>query len=316
MDGNHADEATAGSPPAGPRGGEPRSLAGLLGAITTGPTSPAGASLAEPRSPSPKTPSAAAASWSNDGYEVCCNCGERLSLEAAEGAEAHGCCVCQDAGFVRYQRRRGEEGFGRAHPCPACASRPATPEAIEHELERLRIPAKFRHSRIGTWLPDNGRPRLAAQAYVLGWPPAKPLLLLSGPKGVGKTHLACGILRELFDRHGKRGQFWPVVDLLDRYRATYDEDRATETVEAVDAQLRQCAVLVLDDLGTHKSTEWAEERLFRLIDERYRDLRPLVVTTNVGLQKLPDRIKSRLADGSCSTLVNVSGPDRRAPADS
>jgi len=114
----------------------------------------------------------------------------------------------------------------------------------------MRIPAKFRESRIATWLPDNGRPRLAAQAYVVRWPPEKPLLLLSGNKGVGKTHLACGILHEVFERHGQRGQFWPVVDLLDRYRATFDEDRATETVESVDAQLRQCGVLVLDDFGT------------------------------------------------------------------
>jgi DNA replication protein DnaC len=217
---------------------------------------------------------------------------------------------------VRLQRHRGEDGFGRAHPCPVCASSPARAEPPERVAERMRIPAKFRQARISTWLPDNGRPRLAAQTYVVRWPPEKPLLLLSGNKGAGKTHLACGILHEVFERHGQRGQFWPVVDLLDRYRATFDEDRATETVEAVDAQLRHCAVLVLDDLGTHKSTEWAEERLFRLIDERYRDLRPLVVTTNAGLLELPDRIKSRLSDGACSTLVNFTGPDRRTPGDS
>lgn len=228
----------------------------------------------------------------------------------------HDCCTCEDAHFVRLQRRRGEDGFGRAHPCPDCAGSPARSEPAARVAERMRIPAKFRQARISTWLPEDGRPRLAAQAYVVRWPPEKPLLLLSGNKGAGKTHLACGILREVFERHGQRGQFWPVVDLLDRYRATYDEDRATETVEAVDAQLRQCAVLVLDDLGTHKSSEWAEERLFRLIDERYRDLRPLVVTTNVGLMELPDRIKSRLSDGSCSTLVNFTGPDRRTPGDS
>ncbi len=215
---------------------------------------------------------------------------------------------------MRYVRRRGEEGFGKAYPCPECARRPGALDAPERVAERMRIPAKFREARISTWLPDNGRPRLAAQTYVVRWPPEKPLLLLSGTKGVGKTHLACGILCEVFERHGQRGQFWPVVDLLDRYRATYDEDRATETVETVDAQLRQLAVLVLDDFGTHKSTEWAEERLFRLVDERYRDLRPLVVTTNAGLLELPDRVKSRLADGSCSTLVQVSGPDRRMDA--
>ena len=243
-------------------------------------------------------------------------CGRPLPFDDLGQPVPHLCCTCEDARFVRLQRRRGEDGFGRAHPCPVCAGSPALAEPAERVAERMRIPAKFRQARISTWLPDTGRPRLAAHTYVVRWPPEKPLLLLSGNKGAGKTHLACGILQEVFARHGQRGQFWPVVDLLDRYRATFDEDRATETVEAVDAQLRHCAVLVLDDLGTHKSTEWAEERLFRLIDERYRDLRPLVVTTNVGLLELPDRIKSRLADGSCSTLVNFTGPDRRTPGDS
>jgi len=212
---------------------------------------------------------------------------------------------------VRYTRGRGEEGFGRSLPCPACSGRPVLAAEPDHDLRRLGIPAKFRTARIASWQPENGRPRLAAEAYVREWPPQKPILLLSGPKGVGKTHLACGIVRELFERHGQRGQFWPVVDLLDRYRATFDTERATETVEAVDAQLRRLAVLVLDDLGTHKSTEWAEERLFRLIDERYRENQPLVVTTNVGLVELPDRLKSRLSDGTCGTQINVAGIDRR-----
>lgn len=175
----------------------------------------------------------------------------------------------------------------------------------------MRIPARFRGCRISSWLPDNARPRLACQAYVLAWPPPKPLLLLTGDKGRGKTHLACGVVRELFEHHGVRGQFWPVVDLLDRYRATFDADRATETVEQVDAQLRRLDLLVLDDLGTQKSTEWAEERLYRLVDERYRDMRPLVVTTNVTLQEMPDRVMSRLADGAVSTVVQFVGTDRR-----
>lgn len=285
------------------RGGEAKPLAALLGSITTGQSSTDGAQPASSRSPSPRSPFA--------GEDACERCDRVLEFDDDGAAIQHRCCVCQDSGFVRYARRRGEEGFGKAHPCPDCSMRPGGLDAPERVVERMRIPAKFREARISTWLPDNGRPRLAAQTYVVRWPPEKPLLLLSGTKGVGKTHLACGILREVFERHGQRGQFWPVVDLLDRYRATYDEDRATETVETVDAQLRQLAVLVLDDFGTHKSTEWAEERLFRLVDERYRDLRPLVVTTNAGLLELPDRVKSRLADGSCSSLVQVSGPDHR-----
>jgi len=127
----------------------------------------------------------------------------------------------------------------------------------------------------------------------------------------GKTHLAAAVLRRIFEEHGKRGQFWPVIDLLDRYRATFDSERATETVEAIDQELRRAEVLVLDDFGANKATEWVEERLFRVVDERYRDMRPLVVTSNVGLLGLPDRVKSRFTDASVAQIAIFDGPDMR-----
>ncbi len=226
----------------------------------------------------------------------------------------HNCCSCRDGGRVMLALHRSEPGFGRSVPCPDCDGRGASsggPSGMEREIERMRIPARFRECRISSWQPDNGRPRLACQTFVLSWPPSKPFVLLTGDKGRGKTHLACGVLRAVFEGHGVRGQFWPVVDLLDRYRATFDADRATETVEQVDAQLRRLDLLVLDDLGTQKSTEWAEERLFRVIDERYREMRPLVVTTNATLQEMPDRVMSRLADNGVAQVVQFQGTDRR-----
>lgn len=177
--------------------------------------------------------------------------------------------------------------------------------------ERMRIPARYRQVRISTWLPPEGKPRHAAAAYARDWPPAKPVLFLTGERGTGKTHLACGILREVFERHAVRGQFWPVVDLLDRLRRASDPDRATETVDDVQEQLLRVPLLVLDDLGAHRGTEWAEERLFALVDGRYRESLPMVVTSNVTLQELAPRVRSRLVDTSSSVVVQVHGPDRR-----
>ena len=176
---------------------------------------------------------------------------------------------------------------------------------------RMRIPMLHRRCIIETWAPENGRPRRLAEEYVSVWPPAKPLFLMTGEKGAGKTHLAAAVLRRIFEEHGKRGQFWPVIDLLDRYRATFDSERATETVEAIDQELRRAEVLVLDDFGANKATEWVEERLFRVVDERYRDMRPLVVTSNVGLLGLPDRVKSRFTDASVAQIAIFDGPDMR-----
>ena len=229
---------------------------------------------------------------------------------------SHACWTCHDAGRVRVTSN-GEDGrFGRSECCPDCVgSRSGFPGAaaidLERELVRMRIPAKYRDRTIASWLPLDARPRAVAETFVASYPPPKPLIFLTGGVGTGKTHMACGIVRAFFEQHGKRGQFWPTIDLLDRYRATFDESRATETVEAVDAQLRQCAILVLDDYGAHRSTEWAEERLFRVVDERYRTRAPLVITSNIDVMEMPARVLSRLKEASDSTIVYFDGPDQR-----
>lgn len=235
--------------------------------------------------------------------------------------EVHSCWTCHDGGFVRVTEaapaeswsdaRNRDNRIGRAIPCPGCTDK-GRDEVLE--VERLNIPLAFAECRLATWLPENGRPRLAAQSYAVNWPPAKPFLLLSGDTGRGKTHLAIGVMFAVWERHKVRSRFWPVVDLLARYRATFDKDRATETTEEIDRELERCPLLVLDDLGAQKDTEWAEEQLFRLIDRRHRDRKPTVVTTNLGEIQLPARLKSRLADQAASTVVHLDGtkyPDHR-----
>lgn len=240
--------------------------------------------------------------------DICARCSRDLDFEDGNLVQ-HRCCTCVDAGRVRLPFRVGEPGFGTTIPCPDCHGR--KPGVVEDVGARMRIPMLHRRCIIETWEPENGRPRRLAEEYVRQWPPAKPLFLMTGEKGAGKTHLAAAVLRRIFEEHGKRGQFWPVIDLLDRYRATFDGERATETVEAIDQELRRVEVLVLDDFGANKATEWVEERLFRVVDERYRDMRPLVVTSNVGLLGLPDRVKSRFTDASVAQIAIFDGPDMR-----
>lgn len=254
------------------------------------------------------TSSDRSASWSSEA--TCSQCGE-LAFVTDEGIDQdHACCYCQDALFVRVRETRGP-GFGKAVPCPRCRDA-VRDEAIE--VERLRVPLAFSECRIDTWEPGNARPRLACQSYVVNWPPEKPFLMLTGDTGRGKTHLAVGVMWAAWERHRTRSRFWPVVDLLARYRSTFDRDRATESTEDIDRELERLPLLVLDDLGAQKDTEWAEERLFQLVDRRYRDRKPTVVTTNLGEIQLPPRLKSRLCDRGVSTVVQLDGslyPDRR-----
>ena len=175
-------------------------------------------------------------------------------------------------------------------------------ESPEEIVGRMRVPRHFSRAAIDTWTPATGAPREVARWYVLNYEDM-PLLFLGGEKGAGKTHLAIGIIREIALMYGKWSIFLPVIDLLDRYRSTQDRDRATETVEQIDMIFRRAAVVVLDDLGTERATDFAMERLFRLVDERYRENKGLIVTSNVDLADLDQRVARRFLDSSSATVV-------------
>jgi len=201
---------------------------------------------------------------------------------------------------------RNSELFYPCDVCPSVAT--ATPDSEPEFVQRSRIPLRYAEVRIEGWEPAGGEPRGVVELFVSSWPPPLPILLLTGSSGTGKTHLAIGIMRRFHEEHGVGARFWPVVELLERFRGTFDDARATETLESIKAEMRRLHLLVLDDFGAHKSTEWAEERLFDLIDERYRDRRPLIVTTNLTVADLPPRLKSRLASGM---IALFEGADRR-----
>jgi DNA replication protein DnaC len=128
-------------------------------------------------------------------------------------------------------------------------------------------------------------------------------LVIVGPAGTGKTRAAVAAARVRFDA-GDRIGFWPATGLLDAMRpdGTVDFDRV------LDADL-----LVLDDLGAQKSSEWVQERLDRIMDGRWSEERPVVVTSNLTPEQLArwvgERVWSRLQDGAVT--VRMSGQDRR-----
>lgn len=233
----------------------------------------------------------------------CRVCGDERGFEVFLGA--HRCCYCLDGGRVS----RGD----RYEPCPQCQGASANPEAREDPNARMRIPWKYLTADFDSWKPDNGPARLRCQGYLAQWPPARPLLFLTGNRGTGKTHLAVAVLKRAYEQYGVRGQFWLAQRLLDRINATYD-DESTETLQGVMAELERVPLLVIDDFGSEKSTEAARARLFSIVDFRYSNGRPLVVTSNSGLMDVDQRIKSRLSDGAVSEVVNFTGKDMRPEA--
>jgi DNA replication protein DnaC len=133
-------------------------------------------------------------------------------------------------------------------------------------------------------------------------------LVFLGVTGSGKTHLAAAIAHE-WQRAGRRFEFFFVPDLLDTLRAAYgqDEDVPTATAE----RLRTCDHLVLDDLGVHGSTAWAQEKLFQILNYRYNAKLPTVVTIRGKLEDLPDSWASRMCDAKVSSTFEIEAPDYR-----
>ncbi len=216
------------------------------------------------------------------------------------------CDVCH--GFRKLRRDVPVEhpDFGRALDCPACSS-----FTISKRLERLlgSLPQLMRTWSLETFPCDCDEQRHAL-ATVREWldDPAQPWLLLSGANGRGKTGLAVGAMRALAER-GVGCAFVLVPDLLDGLRTTYgSRENFDASYDQLMGDLRTVSLLVLDDLGKEKATDWATEKLFQVIAGRHANLKRTIVTTNLGLKG----ISQRLGDPATAQRIYELATDRYA----
>ncbi|MEU3724344.1 ATP-binding protein [Streptomyces sp. NPDC031705] len=181
------------------------------------------------------------------------------------------------------------------------------------ELADARIPPRYRHAladhpQVTAWVDEiacAGRPGPSGTRGIA----EGPSLLIAGPTGTGKTHQAYGAVRALLAA-GVRLR-WEAVTAADLYarlrpRPGLDAERELHT-------LARCPLLLLDDLGAAKGSEWTEELTYRLINHRYEYLRPTLLTTNLPIPELRtalgDRVASRLSE--MTHRVVLDGADRR-----
>lgn len=135
-------------------------------------------------------------------------------------------------------------------------------------------------------------------------------LLLMGKYGCGKTHLAAAVANFVVSL-GVPTIFLTVPDLLDWLRFSYGNRESN--FESRFNEIRDIRLLVLDDLGTQNATPWAAEKLYQIINYRYVNRLPTIVTTNVELEDIDGRISSRLQDPNLVTVIKILAPDYRAP---
>ncbi|MCA9858453.1 MAG: ATP-binding protein [Thermomicrobiales bacterium] len=203
----------------------------------------------------------------------------------------------------------GDPKFGKLFPCVCTAERQQA--KLSRELSSLSQLDSLRHLTFESFDPSMRGTESAfriAREYARatdGW------LVLHGAVGVGKTHLAAAVANAYAARNAQAAVYFRVVpDLLDQLRATFDPENGVAYDERFQ-QIRNANLLVLDDLGTEHTTAWASEKLFQIINHRYNEQLPTVITSNARLDRIEDRIVSRMLDARLSRYVFVDADDYR-----
>jgi DNA replication protein DnaC len=187
------------------------------------------------------------------------------------------CPECGGTGF-RIVARDGREFAER------CACRRT--EAADF-LSACQVPPRYANCSLEHFEPGNPSLEaalLACTRYCEGYPHDGPTqaglgLLFTGPSGIGKTHLAVAVLRELVTRKGARGQFWDFHSLVRRIKDSYNPETRTTELQVLEPVVEVDALL-LDDLGAWKMTDWMLDTLFFILNGRYMAKRATLITTN------------------------------------
>jgi DNA replication protein DnaC len=218
------------------------------------------------------------------------------------GSVNNTCPVCKGTGFLRNNVPFEHPQFGKAVACECKLQE--RKRKRRQQLQEISNLGAFINKRFATFDPRLPGLREAFEESAAFAKNPSGWLLLVGPNGCGKTHLAAAIANECLEA-GAVVLFATVPDLLDHLRAAFAPD-ASEIYDQLFARMREAEVLILDDLGVQQSSPWANEKLFQLLNYRYNSGFPTVVTSNPrGFQATDERIRSRLSDVGLVITLNL-----------
>ena len=189
------------------------------------------------------------------------------------------CPLCDDTGWKPIE----EGGVRRVVRCDCWRER-----VVHGRLADANIPKRYQHCTLANFTAYNESLEQAvvkARRVAESFPVNTRGLLFEGLPGVGKTHLAVAVLKQVIEAAGVRGLFYDTRDLLRIIRSTYDPSIRTTELEIL-RPVMTADLLVLDDLGAEKTSEWVEETMNLIVNTRYNERRLTVFTSNY--QDIPE----------------------------
>lgn len=183
------------------------------------------------------------------------------------------CVLCDDTGWKAIDK----DGARRVVRCECWR------ESVGRQrLDEARIPKRYQHCTLENFTAYNEslqHAQAAARRVAEAFPAVTHGLLLEGQPGVGKTHLAVAVLKQVIQAAGARGCFYDTRDLLRIIRSTYDPSIRTTELQVL-RPVMTADLLVLDDLGAEKTSEWVDETMNLIVNTRYNERRLTIFTSN------------------------------------
>jgi DNA replication protein DnaC len=212
-------------------------------------------------------------------------------------------CHCGGTGVLGYNPKTNEVDF-----C-ICAKEKAAIGKHEYLIKHSRIPLELRGAKLADLdvsHPAVDRMKTMAIKFISGTL-GKELLLLQGPPGSGKTHVALSIANAFLGQ-GKEVIFVVFEELLGEMKKGFEKKDKEDALDEITAT----PLLVLDDIGSENQTPWVREVLYHIVNYRYNRMLRTVITINDELSVLPPRIESRITDKVWSALITLKDvPDYR-----